>query len=304
MKYEILTQLETSFGDIEEKGFKLKIMGSSNGKPFVGQMAYQKMAYEDVLVFGIKDLVSVKTSKLKMDAGFEMNAHYSYNHDKNGGAFSIGFGNNTLQLSHTDYESPFSHDLVAKVVPGESLSIEEKWEGKTAMSYNTKRTTKRTADVLELTLESKMTLTENSLLFRFLVQNSFESFKTRMSKIQVFVDKKNSTKVAPKFKIQVKLQKDGNDVADFDFDTTVSPYRFKFGHISFDKFGHISFEKRYGEHQYFIEVTVDHQVGSSMAIDINTLGGIHIFTKHEDKTTTGQDMSLVIKQGDTQIFKL
>merc|ERR1712001_361995 len=103
-------------------------------------------------------------------------------------------------------------------------------------------------------------------------------------------------KLAPKFKVDAHLEKDGVKVVDIAFDTTTSPYNF---HLAAP-----NFFSRWGISQPSIDVTVDHQIGSSLVIDANILGGLHLEVKRGDKTKGGRDISLLAKKGGVQMFKL
>jgi hypothetical protein len=78
----------------------------------------------------------------------------------------------------------------------------------------------------------------------------------RSNKIHIFVDKKNRNKLAPKFKVDVHLQKDGAKAVDLTADTTVSPYVFKLTAPNFFT--------RWGIQQSSIDITADHQIGKSL----------------------------------------
>ena len=80
-------------------------------------------------------------------------------------------------------------------------------------------------------------------------------------------------------------------------DTTINPYIFS--HCDRDLW-----DKRMGLGQECVNVTVDHQFGSSLDVDVNVLGGLHMGAKVEDKDKTGHDMSILVKKGDVEILKL
>merc|ERR1712001_555748 len=103
-------------------------------------------------------------------------------------------------------------------------------------------------------------------------------------------------KLAPKFKVDAHLEKDGVKVVDIAFDTTTSPYNF---HLAAP-----NFFSRWGISQPSIDVTVDHQIGSSLVIDANILGGLHLEVKRGDNAKGGRDISLLAKKGGVQMFKL
>merc|ERR1712002_37161 len=181
--------------------------------------------------------------------------------------------------------------------PGESLEIEGKKNGESMWTYKTKRTTKSTAAVLDLNLDTEMTLSGNSMVYKFLNEKyPYGAFNSRHNTVKIFVDKKNRNLLAPKFKIDIHLQKDGNKVVDLTADTTVSPYAFKLTAPNFFQ--------RWGIQQSSIDITADHKIGSSLLIDANILGGLHLEGKRGDNAKNGRDVSLLVKKGGVQMFKV
>ena len=142
-----------------------------------------------------------------------------------------------------------------------------------------------------------MTLSEKSKVSKFLTAKyPYGAFKTRSNKIHIFVDKKNRNKLAPKFKVDVHLQKDGAKAVDLTADTTVSPYVFKLTAPNFFT--------RWGIQQSSIDITADHQIGKSLVIDANILGGLHLEAKRGDNAKNGRDVSLMVKKGGVKMFKV
>merc|ERR1712212_1075326 len=156
-------------------------------------------------------------------------------------------------------------------------------------TYKTNRSTKNNNKVFEMTLDTEMTLSSNSKVYEFLSEKyPYGAFNTRNNKVKLFVNKKNKNLLAPKFKIEVHLQKDGEKVVDLTADTTGSPYFFK----------------RWGIEQPSIDITVDHKIGSSLLIDANILGGLHLEGKRGDNAKNGRDVSLMVQKGGIQMFKI
>jgi len=124
----------------------------------------------------------------------------------------------------------------------------------------------------------------------------YGAFNTRNNKVKIFVDRQNKNLLAPKFKVEVHLQKDGAKVVDLTADTTGSPYVFKLTAPNFFK--------RWGISQPSIDVTVDHKIGSSLVIDANILGGLHFEGKRGDNAKNGRDVSLLAKKGNDQMWKI
>merc|ERR1711892_767596 len=147
-------------------------------------------------------------------------------------------------------------------------------------TYTTKRTTTNSNEVFELTLDTEMTLSEKSL----------------SNKIHIFVDKKHRNKLAPKFKVEVHIEKDGSKVVDLTADTTVSPYVLSLAAPHFFT--------RWGIHESSIEITADHQIGKSLVIDANILGGLHLEATRGDNAKHGRDVSVLTKKGGVKMFKI
>merc|ERR1739844_223909 len=61
---------------------------------------------------------------------------------------------------------------------------------------------------------------------------------------------------------------------------------------------------RWGISQPSIDVTVDHQIGSSLVIDANILGGLHLEITRGDNAKGARDVLVLTKKGGVQMFKL
>merc|ERR1719341_1375377 len=163
-------------------------------------------------------------------------------------------------------------------------------------TYDTKRTTKRTGDVFELTLDTEMTLSEKSKVSKFLTAKyPYGAFKTRSNTIHIFVDKKNRNKLAPKFKVDIHLQKDGAKAVDLTAYTTVSPNVFKLTAPNFFA--------RWGIQQSSIDITADHQIDKSLVIDANILGGLHLEAKRGDNAKDGNKALELLMTTNEQPYK-
>merc|ERR1712121_469489 len=209
----------------------------------------------------------------------------------------LKFSNGVFQFKNTDADSKDSIELIVKLAMGESLHIEGKKNGESMWTYDTKRTTKDTADVFEMNLDTVMTLNSNSAVYRFLSSAyPYGAFNNRHNKVNIFVDKKNRNKLAPKFKIDINLEKDGANAVDFKADTTGKPYVFHLVAPNFFKRWNIQAES--------IDITADHVIGSSLTIDANILGGLHLEAKRGDNAKNGRDISVLAQKGGVQMFKL
>merc|ERR1712002_725613 len=201
-------------------------------------------------------------------------------------------------MGHTDSTSDESVELTAKYVDGKSLEIEGKKNGESMWTYKTNRTKRKNNNkVFEMAFDTEMTLSSNSKVYKFLSEKyPYGAFKTRNNQVIIIVNKKDKNLFAPKFRVEMKLRKDSENVVDLTADTMGSPYIFKLTAPNFFK--------RWGIEQPSIDVTVDHNIGSSLLIDANILGGLHLEGKHGDNAKNGRDVSLMVKKGGVQMFKI
>jgi len=303
--HNIEFKLLTSFGDIEDF-FNMQITGSLFGDDIVGSMKWKKD--EEKLTFNIDNLIKVE-SIIKIESGVDVRTDYDLFKGLLKGKLEIRYEDDTLKLLNRKDRSTITNSLTIKVVPRQSLDIKEAMiqsgNEKTLMTYRTNRTTKRTADVLELSLDTSMTLDRKSKLYWILYplfdNRGEERFEERVSQIRIFVDKRNSSIYSPKFKIEAKILMDDtwmkHEKTQLLADTTINPYFFS--HCDQDLW-----DKKMRLGQQCVNVTVDHQLGRSLDVDVNVLGGLHMGAKVEDKDKTGHDMSIVVKKGDVEILKL
>merc|ERR1719186_180672 len=282
--------------------FEIAVEGTSLGDAVKGTITGSKIAkgnrVQVALEKGNKKLIQID-AKMKLDIqamSLEAKAKYAVLGGVISGQLNLKFENGVLILKNTD-SAKETVELTVKVVPGESLNIEGKKNGESMWTYKTSRTTKRTGDVFEMTLDTDMTLSENSMVNKWLNEKyPYGAFKTRSNKVHIFVDKTHWNKFAPKFKIDVHLLKDGAKVIDLIADTTTSPYKFQMTAPNFFK--------RWGIKQSSIDITVDHQIGKSLIIDANIFGGIHLDAKRGDNAKGGRDVHVLAKKGGVQMFKL
>merc|ERR1712236_12435 len=201
------------------------------------------------------------------------------------GSLIMKFDQGTFTLKNTD-NAKKTMELIITVMDGQSM-----W------TYKTNRTTKRAGGVFEMTLETDMTLSSASEIHKFLTKRyPYGAFNTRHNNLHVFVDKNNWNKLAPKFKVDVHLEKDGAKAVDLTLDTTASPYKFQLVAPNFFK--------RWGISQPSIDVTVAHQIGTSLIIDANIFGGLHLEATRGDNAKGGRDVSVLAKKGGVQMVKL
>merc|ERR1711887_324540 len=280
--------------------FNIAVEGNSLGETVKGELKGSKNNDVQVLQFelekGNKKYIQIDT-KIKM-AGLNIEARSKYAIlGRIAGKVLLKLENGVFNFEHTDSTSKESIELTAKYVKGESLEIEGMKNGESMWTYKTNRSTKNNNKVFEMALDTDMTLSSNSMVYKFLSEKyPYGAFKTRNNKVTIFVNKKNKNLLAPKFKIEVNLQEDGEKVVDLTADTTGSPYVFKLTAPNFFK--------RWGIEQPSIDITADHKIGSSLLIDANILGGLHLEGKRGDNAKNGRDVSLMVQKGGVQMFKI
>merc|ERR1711892_907484 len=278
--------------------FSIAVDGTSLGEPIHGKVTGSKNADVNVIQIelekGNKKFIQIDT-KIKKDLpahSFEARTKYSVLGGKIAGKLLLKLENNVFTLKKTAGETKDSIELVVTVALGESLSIEGKKNEESMWTYTTKRVTKNSNEVFELTLDTEMTLSEKSKVFQFLSEK-YLAFHARSNKIHIFVDKKHRNKLAPKFKVEVHLEKDGSKSVDLTADTTVTPYL-------------LSLTSPYLGLDF--EITADHHIGKSLVIDANFKGGRglewHLEVTRGDNAKNGRDVSILTKTGGEQMWKI
>merc|ERR1711887_105724 len=283
--------------------FNIAVEGTSLGEAVKGKVTGSKKGEMQVVQFelekGNKKFVQLDI-KLKMDIiaqTFEARTKYAVLGGKIAGKVLLKYGNKVFTFKNTDGASKKTLELTAKIDVGNTADIEAKKDGKSMWTYKTKRTTVSNNNKFEMTLDTDMTLSKDSMIHQFLsAKYPYGAFETRSNKVKIFVDRKNKNLLAPKFKIDVHLQKDGANAVDMTADTTGSPYVFKLVAPNFFK--------RWGIKQSSIDITADHKIGSSLLIDANILGGLHLEGKRGDNAKNGRDVSLMVQKGGVQMFKI
>merc|ERR1712119_239480 len=206
--------------------FEIAVEGTSLGDAVKGTITGSKIAkgnrVQVELEKGNKKLIQID-AKIKLDIqalSLEAKAKYAVLGGVISGQLNLKFENGVLILKNTD-SAKETIELTVKVVPGESLNIEGKKNGESMWTYKTSRTTTTVGGVFEMTLDTDMTLNSNSMVHEFLTKHyPYGAFNTRHNKLHVVVDKNNWNKLAPKFKVDAHLQKDGAKVVDLTLDTT------------------------------------------------------------------------------------
>merc|ERR1712013_276099 len=281
--------------------FNVAVEGTSLGEAVKGELKGTKKNDVQVLQFelekGNKKYIQIET-KIKM-TGFniETRTKYSVLGGTIAGKVLLKLENGVFKFENTDSTTKDSVELSAKYVEGKSLEIEGKKNGESMWTYTTNRSTKNNNKVFEMALDTFMTLNSKSKVYKFLSEKyPYGAFNTRNNQVIIIINKKEKNLFAPKFRVEVKLRKDSEKVVDLTADTTGSPYVFKLTAPNFFK--------RWGIEQPSIVITSDHKIGSSLVIDANILGGLHLEGKRGDNAKNGRDVSLLVKKGGVQMFKI
>merc|ERR1711887_89120 len=261
--------------------FNVAVEGTSLGETVKGELKGSKNNGAQVLQFelekGNKKYIQIDT-RVKMDQiehpkinklKIETKTKYAVLGGKIAGKVLLKLENGELNFKKIDSTSKESIEFTAKYAEGKSLEIEGKKNGESMWTYKTNRSTKNNNKVFEMALDTDMTLSKNSMLYKFLSEKyPYGAFETRNNKVTLFVNKKNKNLLAPKFRIEVNLQKDGEKVVDLTADTTGSPYVLKLTAPNFFK--------RWGIEQPSIDITADHKIGRDVSLMVQK-GGVQMF---------------------------
>merc|ERR1719264_2008770 len=188
-------------------------------------------------------------------------------------------------------------ELRVKAIPGESLEMEAKKNGVQMWIYKTQRTTTNTPDKLEMELVTDMTLNPDSLVSKFLAQSyPYGTFKVRKNVLKIFVDRQNKNLLFPKFNVDLKLFKEGEQVFDFTADTRSKPYKLYWKAPNVFKRWNINYDH--------IEATLAHDIGSKLVFNTNVAGGIDIEASRGDNSMGGRDIHIMTKKAGKQMMKV
>merc|ERR1712048_274841 len=188
-------------------------------------------------------------------------------------------------------------ELRVKIVPGQSADIECKKNGESMWSYKTQRTTVNTPEKFEMDLVTDLTLNSKSMVWAFLDKNyPYGAFNVRKNTLKVFVDRQNYNKFLPKFNIDLKLYKEGQQVVDLTIDSRSKPYKFLFVAPNVFNRWNIPYDK--------IEATLAHDIGSKVVFHTNIGGGIDIEGSRGDNSKGGRDIHILTKKAGKQMMKV
>jgi len=213
------------------------------------------------------------------------------------GTVMAKFENKEFTFSHVNKDTKEKMDLRVFLNPGQKLEIEGKKNGEVMWSYSTKRTTINDANTFDLNMETDMTLSSQSILYTLLDKYyAYGAFNVRRNEIRVFVDKQNKNFLFPKFLVDVKLYKEGQQVVTLKIDSRSTPYTFLFVAPNvFDRWN-INYDK--------IEGKMTHIPGSSIKIETNLGGNIMIEGQRGDNSKGGRDIHILTKKDNKQMMKV
>merc|ERR1719278_307201 len=139
------------------------------------------------------------------------------------------YANKEFTFKHVTKETNDNMELRVYLNPGDKLEIEGKKNGVSMWTYSTKRTTINDANTFDLTLETDLTLSSQSVLYKIMEESyPYGAFNERRNEVRIFVDRQNRNLLLPKFLIDVKLYKEGQQVVTLKIDSRTSPYTFLF----------------------------------------------------------------------------
>merc|ERR1712045_87043 len=213
------------------------------------------------------------------------------------GTVQMKFENKEFNFMHINKDTKEKMELRVFLDIGHKLEIEGKKNGESMWSYSTKRTTINDANKFDLTLETDMTLNSKSILYSMMENKyAYGAFNVRRNEVRIFVDKQNRNFLLPKFLIDVKLFKEGQQVVTLKIDSTGHPYPFFFkAPRVFD---------RWNIHYDHIDGTMTHVPGSSIMIETNLAGGIEISGQRGDNSKGGRDIRILTKKAGKQMMKV
>jgi len=213
------------------------------------------------------------------------------------GTVVMKYENKEFTFTHVDKDKKEKMELRVFLNPGQKLEIEGKKNGVSMWTYSTLRKTISNANTFDLTFETDMTLSSQSVLYTLLDKYyAYGAFNVRRNEIRIFVDKQNRNFLLPKFLIDVKLFKEGEQVVTLKIDSTTRPYTFYFEAPNVFR--------RWNIHYDHIEGSMTHVPGSSIQIETNLEGGIEISGQRGDNSKGGRDIHILTKKNNKQMMKI
>lgn len=281
--------------------FEIGVEGTSLGEAIKGSVKGEANSKGNRIKVemekGNKKVVQID-SKIKKNIPalyFETKTKYSLLGGALAGTIKMKFENGQLNLEN-DLNGE-KMELRVKAIPGESLEMEAKKNGVQMWIYKTQRTTTNTPDKLDMELVTDMTLNPDSLVSKWLAQSyPYGTFKVRKNVLKIFVDRQNKNLLFPKFNVDLKLFKEGEQVFDFTADTRAKPYKLYWKAPNVFKRWNINYDH--------IEATLAHDIGSKLVFNTNVAGGIDIEATRGDNSMGGRDIHILTKKAGKQMMKV
>ena len=187
------------------------------------------------------------------------------------------------------------YKLTIELHLGRSINLKAEKDGVVMWTYKTLREDKSSGGNFVYEINSDMTLNPASKLHGAIEAfYPFGAFTKRSNKIKIFVDSSKNT-LFNKFKVDFEIIKDDVKVVDLVADTTKSPYKFSLAAPNLFKKLEIG--------QDALTVSIDHQRGSSLVIDANFAGGLHLDINHAPNAMGGRTINVLATKAGEQMFK-
>merc|ERR1719481_171595 len=222
--------------------FNVTIEGTSLGETLTGKLTGSKKDVQTKLLFekdvhviqfelekGNKKIIQLDAEIKTYGLFFKAFTRYALLGGKISGVLFLEVNKGGLILNNVDKKTKEKLEMIVQVHFGEtmSLEIEGKKNRESMWTFRTRHNTQSSAARFEMTLEGEIILSSDSRVHKFLTEmHPYGAFKNRGYQIKIFVDRLNWNMLAPKFKIEVHLYKDGAKSVDLKADTTGSPYVF------------------------------------------------------------------------------
>jgi len=283
--------------------FKIALDGTVMGEKIAGSVDSEKQAkghrVKVEISKGNKKMLQLD-AKVKADPSsmqYSTKTKYSLLGGVITGEFVMKYENKQFTFINTDKNTKEKIEFRVLLDIGKKLEIEGKKNGDTMWSYSTLRTTVNNDDKFELKLETDMTLNSQSFLYTMMEQHyPYGAFNVRRNEVKIFVDKKNKNFFLPKFLVDVKLYKEGEQVVTLNIDSTTKPYNFLFIAPNVFRRWNIRYDK--------IEGQMHHDIGKSLKITTNIGGGIEIEGQRADNSKGGRDIHILTKKAGKQMMKV
>jgi len=222
---------------------------------------------------------------------FETKTKYSLHGGARKGILRLKFDNNQLHIENELLDPNEKLELRVKVIPGQTFELEGKKNGEQMWSFKTIMTTINTAEKFEMNVTTDVTLNNKS-------NRRNGAFNVRKNTLKVFIDRKNRNLLLPKFLVDLKLYKEGDEVHILTMDTRNNPYNLLLvARVTPNVFNrNIPLDK--------IEATLAHDIGKSLAFKSNVAGGYEIDARIGDNANGSSDIHIFKKVAGKQMMKV